>query len=214
MTTVVVLLLAWGAPPPSALAAAEPLPPDPYTLDGVVTDDMSDEWIATREIPLFASPGSRKLIATVAPGEVMHAEALQLRGRPWEVRVLHDYGPLRAGMRLWILARDMDEGHFILWYRGETRTDLDVGIDFGLIGKRADAGRRSAGCGSRRSRRRSTGCVCERRAGSSDGCCGGPQHAGPQATRPVPRPQEAPARRRLRSRAPQVRDLIRQRSVG
>jgi len=69
----------------------------------------------------------------------MHAEALQLRGHPWEVRVLHDKGPFRAGARLWILARDMEEGYFILWFEGRTLDDLDV-IDFHLIGKHCGRG--------------------------------------------------------------------------
>ena len=74
-----------------------------------------------REIPLFARPGSPRRVATVARGEVMHAQALQLRGHPWEVRVLYDHGPLRAGMRLWTLARDMAEGYYEYWFSSQTR---------------------------------------------------------------------------------------------
>jgi hypothetical protein len=133
------LLVAWAIPL-SAPAAAELRPPDPYTVDDLVTDDMSYPWIATREIQLFARPGSRRLIATVARGEVMHAEALQLRGHPWEVRVLHDKGPLRAGMRLWILARHMEEGSYQLWFGGETRDDLQEMINFDLVGRRCGRG--------------------------------------------------------------------------
>src|SRR4051812_22896875 len=115
LVTAMGALLAWGVPPPAALARAELLPPDPYTVDGLVTDDMSDEWIATRKIPLFADPGARKPIAEAVPGDVMYAEALQLRGHPRKIRVLYDKPPLRAGMRLWILERDMEENSYTLW---------------------------------------------------------------------------------------------------
>jgi len=129
-TTVVAwALLAWGVPSPASRAAAELLPPDPYTVDGLVTDDMDNEWIATRPITLFDRPGARRRVAVVAAGDVMYAQALQLRGRPREIRVLHDHPPLRAGMRLWILARDLEEGYYILWYQGETRDDLQPAID-------------------------------------------------------------------------------------
>ena len=138
------LVLAWAFPPPAAPVAAEPRPPNPYVVDGLVTDDMSYGWIATREIPLFAHPGSRQRVALVVPSEVMHAEALQIRGRPWEVRVLYDKGVLRAGMRLWILARDMEEGSYQLWFGGQTRDDLQEMISFELVGKQC--GRGSADC--------------------------------------------------------------------
>lgn len=138
------LLLASALPPLAAPVAAETRPPDPYVVDGLVTDDMSYGWIATREIRLFTHPGSRRQVAVVVPGEVMHAEALQIRGRPWEVRVLHDKGALRAGMRLWILARDMEEGSYQLWFGGETRDDLQEMISFELVGKQC--GRGSADC--------------------------------------------------------------------
>jgi hypothetical protein len=144
VTALVALLVAWAIPPQFGPAAPEPRPPDPYTVDDLVTDDMSYAWIATREIPLVARPGSRRPVATVARGEVMHAEALQLRGHPWEVRVLHDKDPLRAGMRLWILARDMEEGYYQLWFGGEMRDDLQDMISFELVGKRC--GRGSADC--------------------------------------------------------------------
>ena len=144
LTALGALALAWALPPLAAPVAAEPRPPSPYVVDGLVTDDMSFRWIATREISLFAHPGSRQRVAVVVPGEVMHAEALQLRGRPWEVRVLYDKGALRAGMRLWILARDMEEGSYQLWFGGETRDDLQEMISFELVGKQC--GRGSADC--------------------------------------------------------------------
>ena len=134
------LLLAWAVPPRAAPAATPPGQPPPYAVDGLVTDDMEYEWIATRKIRLFARPGSGKGTATVLPGQVMKAEAMQLRGRPWEVRVLHDKDSLRAGMRLWILARDLDEGTYQLWFQGELRYDLEKMIDFNLVGKRCGRG--------------------------------------------------------------------------
>jgi len=134
------LLLAWAVPALSARAATFSRQPAPYAVDDLVTDDMEYEWIATRRIRLFARPGSGKRIATVSPGEVMKAEAMQLRGRPWEVRVLHDKGSLRAGMRLWILARDLEEGTYQLWFQGELRYDLEKMIDFNLVGKRCGRG--------------------------------------------------------------------------
>ena len=126
---IVVALLAWGVPAPAPPVAPELLPPDPYTLDGLVTDDMQNEWIAKRPIKLFERPGARRQIAVVAAGDVMYAQALQLRGRPREIRVIHDHAPLRVGMRLWILARDLEEGYYLLWYQGETRDDLQPAID-------------------------------------------------------------------------------------
>jgi hypothetical protein len=106
-------------------------PPDPYTLDGLVTDAMDYPWTAKERLPLFAGPGSRKRVGALAPGEVVIANHLQLRGRPWEVRVIYDREPFRVGMRMWILEREMEEGSFELWYRGEKRQDLSAAIDFG-----------------------------------------------------------------------------------
>jgi hypothetical protein len=122
-----------GASPPGAPArpAADAAPPDPYVVDGLVTDAMDYPWTARRRIPLFAGPGSRRRVGVLAPGEVVTADRLQLRGRPWEVRVVHDRPPFRVGMRMWVLERDLDEGSFMLWYRGERREDLADAIGFG-----------------------------------------------------------------------------------
>jgi len=144
ITTIVAAWLAWGIPSPAPPAAPELLPPDPYVVDGLGTDDMKNEWIAKRPIKLFALPGTRRQVAVVAAGDVMYAQALQLRGRPWEIRVLHDYPPLRAGMRLWILARDLEEGYCVLWYQGQTRDDLQTAIDYALEHQRC--GRGSKNC--------------------------------------------------------------------
>jgi hypothetical protein len=142
MTAIRTLLAAFTILPLSPSAAAESRPPDPYTVNDLVTDDMSYAWVATRGLPLFARPGSRRRVATVARGEVMQAQALQLRGHPWEVLVLWDHGPFRAGMRLWILARDMEEGYYEYWYRGQTRGDILINFD--LVGK--DCGHGSEDC--------------------------------------------------------------------
>jgi hypothetical protein len=142
VTALGTLLVVWAIPPLSAPVAAESRPPDPYTVNGLVTDDMSSVWIAKRTIPLFARPGSHRRVATATRGDVMHAEALQLRGHPWEVLVLHDHGSFRAGMRLWILARDMEEGSYEYWFRGQERDDDPV--NFELVGK--DCGRGSEDC--------------------------------------------------------------------
>ncbi len=141
MTAIGTLLIAWAIPV-STPVAAELRPPDPYTVNDLVTDDMSYAWVATREIPLFARPGSRRRVATVARGDVMHAQALQLRGHPWEVLVLYDHGSFRAGMRLWILARDMEEGYYEYWFKGRKRGDTL--INFELVEK--NCGRGSEDC--------------------------------------------------------------------
>jgi hypothetical protein len=128
-------LLASGARVPAAGAprhrSAEAGPPDPYVVDGFVTDAMSYPWTATRRIPLFAAPGSHRRVGALAPGDVVTVDRLQLRGRPWEVRVVHDRPPFRVGMRMWVLERDLDEGSFMLWYQGERREDLADAIGFG-----------------------------------------------------------------------------------
>lgn len=138
-----VALLASGAPSatgaptnnPGPKTTAHPRakagPPDPYTLDGLVTDAMDYPWTAKIRIPLFAVPGSPKRVGTLAPGEVVTADRLQLRGRPWEVRVIYNKKPFRVGMRMWILERDMEEGSFNIWYGGERREDLADAIPFG-----------------------------------------------------------------------------------
>ncbi len=127
------LAAAVGASPDGAPKrhSAEVGPPDPYFLDGLVTDAMDYPWTARRQIPLLAAPGSHKRVGTLAPGDVVIAERLQLRGHPWEVRVVYDRPPFRVGMRMWVLERDMDEGSFNLWYRGERREDLADAIGFG-----------------------------------------------------------------------------------
>jgi hypothetical protein len=142
MTAISTLLAGWTILRLSAALAGEPRPPDLYTVNDLVTDDMSYAWVATRGLPLFARPGSRRRVATVARGEVMHAQALQLRGQPWEVLVLWDHGLFRAGTRLWILARDMEEGYYEYWYRGQTHDDTLINFD--LVGK--DCGRGSEDC--------------------------------------------------------------------
>jgi hypothetical protein len=119
------------APKKTALRPAYEGPPDPYTVDDLVSDAMDYPWTAKRRISLFAGPGSRKRVGTLAPGEVVTADHLQLRGRPWEVRVIYDKKPFRVGMRMWVLERDMDEGSFNLWYQGERREDLADAIGFG-----------------------------------------------------------------------------------
>jgi hypothetical protein len=111
--------------------SADAGPPDPYFLDGLVTDAMDYPWTATRRVPLFAAPGSHERVGTLAPGDVVTADRLQLRGHPWEVRVIYDRPPFRVGMRMWVLERYMDEGTFTIWYRGERRDDLSDAIEFG-----------------------------------------------------------------------------------
>ncbi|HLK91536.1 MAG TPA: hypothetical protein VKZ18_16710 [Polyangia bacterium] len=114
-----------GAP---ARQAAEAGPPDPYVVDGLVTDGMDYPWTAKLRIALYAGPGSRERVGVLAPGDVVTADRLQLRGRPWAGRVIHDNGPFRAGMRLWVLERDLEEGSFEIWYGGERRQDLAAAI--------------------------------------------------------------------------------------
>jgi hypothetical protein len=126
-------LLASGAAPGAAPRhhPAEAAPPDPYAVDGFVTDAMNFPWTAKRRLPVYAEPGSRKRVAMLSPGEIVVADRLQLRGRPWAVRVIYDRKPFRTGMRMWILERDLDEGSFMIWYRGERREDLADAMTLG-----------------------------------------------------------------------------------
>jgi hypothetical protein len=57
------------------------------------------------------------------------AEHGELRGHPREIRVPKAHAPFRKGERLWILARDLEEGYFQLWYQGAIRDDLAVSLE-------------------------------------------------------------------------------------
>jgi len=108
-----------GEPGPSA-------PRDPFRVAGYVPVGFRGfgTWTARKETPLYVSPDSRRLAATITRCEEVTAQDGELRGRPWEMRVLKAHPPFRKGETFWVLARDLEEGYFQLWYRGQVRDDV------------------------------------------------------------------------------------------
>ena len=121
-------------------------PPDPYLLDGYVPPgfDAYGDWTATRRTTLYEAPGSDKAVATVDRCEAVTTRRGQIRGRPWAVHVLRARAPFHEGDRMWILARNLEEGYFQLWYRGAIRDDLAKDVDLALAKK--DCGTPSEAC--------------------------------------------------------------------
>ncbi|HYQ00563.1 MAG TPA: hypothetical protein VER96_17920 [Polyangiaceae bacterium] len=121
----------------TAPAVSEPsaaVPPDPYVLRGYVPAGFSGfgKWTALRATPFYATVGSRKPSGAIEPCEAVTAQDGQVRGHPREIRVLKAHPPFRQGERIWILARDLEEGYFQLWYRGAIRDDLLDSLGDGL----------------------------------------------------------------------------------
>jgi len=112
---------------PAAVATGEPRPSlaprDPYVLSGYLPAGFEafGAWTAHRTTPLYARPGSNKLVTTLGKCEEVIAEDGQIRGHPRALKVLKSHAPFEKGERLWILARDLEEGYFQLWYRGAIR---------------------------------------------------------------------------------------------
>jgi hypothetical protein len=111
-----------------------------YILRGYVPAgfDHYGAWTAKKATPLYADPSAGKPSASVASCETVDAERGEIRGRPWAVRVVFPHDPFRKGDRMWILARDLEEGYFQLWHRGELRDDLASELDLELVGRRCE----------------------------------------------------------------------------
>jgi hypothetical protein len=106
-------------------------PEDPYQLDGYVPAGFRDfgQWVSIRDVPLHDRPGSRKVIGVIGRCESVTAMDSEIMGHPWLLRVIYSHPPFRLGEKLWILARDLEEGYFQLWYKGTIRDDLAVLIE-------------------------------------------------------------------------------------
>jgi hypothetical protein len=120
-----------GAPPVVGQPSPAAVPQDPYVLPGYVPAGFGafGTWTARRKTELYAAAGSHQLVATIDRCEEVTAEHGELRGHPREIRVLKAHAPFRKGERLWILARDLEEGYFQLWYQGAIRDDLAVSLE-------------------------------------------------------------------------------------
>jgi len=106
-------------------------PPDPYVLPGYVPAGFSafGTWTAHRKTLLYDAPGSQKVVATIDRCEEITAKDGEIRGRPRAIRVLKAHPPFRKGEKMWILARDLEEGYFQLWYWGKVRDDVAVALE-------------------------------------------------------------------------------------
>jgi len=111
---------------PAAGQPSKSVPQDPYRLAGYVPAGFSGfgTWTARKETTLYEAPGSQRVLGTIAKCQEVTAQDGEIRGHPWEMRVLKAHHPFRKGERLWILARDLEEGYFQLWYRGRVRDDV------------------------------------------------------------------------------------------
>ena len=112
-------------------------PADPYLLRGYVPPGFDEygTWTALRRTTLYDGPGSNKVVAAVDRCETVDARHGEIRGRPWAAHVLYPRGPFHEGDLLWILARNLEEGYFQLWYRGAVRDDLAKEVDLALAKK-------------------------------------------------------------------------------
>jgi len=115
---------------PAAGDARPPAPRDPYVLAGYVPAGFSGfgTWTARKDATLYAAPGSRKVVATIARCDEVTAQDGVIRGHPWAIRALKAHPPFRRGDRMWILARDLEEGYFQLWYEGRVRDDVAAAL--------------------------------------------------------------------------------------
>lgn len=67
-------------------------------------------------------------MATVDRCETVDAMRGEIRGRPWAAQALYPRAPFHEGDTMWILARNLEEGYFQLWYRGAVRDDLATSV--------------------------------------------------------------------------------------
>jgi hypothetical protein len=55
------------------------------------------------------------------------------------MRVIYDHPPFHKGEKIWVLARDLEEGTFDLWYKGPLHPDSGPGdINLWIDGKHCD----------------------------------------------------------------------------
>lgn len=130
-TTAAFAIVLFGALPVVGEPNPAAVPQDPYIRSGYVPAGFTafGTWTARRKTLLYDAAGSRKALTAVNQCEEVTAEDGELRGRPREIRVLKSHPPFRKGERMWILARDLEEGYFELWYQGEVRDDLAVSLE-------------------------------------------------------------------------------------
>lgn len=124
-------IVLFGALPVVGESNTAAVPEDPYVLPGYVPSGFAafGTWTARRKTALYEAAGSHKAVATVDPCEEVTAEDGELRGHPTEIQVLKSHAPFRKGERMWILARDLEEGYFQLWYQGAVRDDLAESLE-------------------------------------------------------------------------------------
>lgn len=125
-----------------------PAPPDPYVLSGYVPIGFEafGAWTAQQATPLYAAPDSSTPVTTLGKCAQVIAENGEIRGRPRALKILRAHAPFAAGERLWILARDLEEGYFQLWYQGKVRDDLAVLLEEDLPGSEPGCSKPSHAC--------------------------------------------------------------------
>lgn len=128
--------------------STSPAPRDPYVLSGYLPVGFAafGAWTAQQKTALYDAPDSKRLVATLGKCEDVLAEDGEIRGHPRALKILRAHAPFKKGERLWILARDLEEGYFQLWYQGAVRDDLAVLLEEDLPGTAPGCSKSSREC--------------------------------------------------------------------